>query len=173
MFFINTALKPQYQDSHLKVNDKRWAYQSFLVTNLLQKIYNDTSTNNVSWPELCMLNCSSFAVVTYSVHMYLLLSTRVSSFRTFRSVSPTHTCKHTYIHTHIPLIQKFAKVSVRCGISHKHINVQNMQNIQNYNSTEYYRDVIHSVILKHEEFMHRVKGVFFNVLLTMHPCTIL
>jgi hypothetical protein len=65
MFFISTALKPQYQDSHLKVNDRRWAYQSFLVKNLLQKIYNDM--NNVSWPELCMINCSSFAVVTYTV----------------------------------------------------------------------------------------------------------
>ena len=29
MFFTNTALKPQYQDSHVKVNDKRWAYQKF------------------------------------------------------------------------------------------------------------------------------------------------
>jgi len=30
------------------------------------KKYNDM--NNVSWPELCMVNCSSFAVVTYSIH---------------------------------------------------------------------------------------------------------
>jgi len=52
MFFINIALKPQYQDSHLKVNDKRWAHQSFLVKNLLQEIYNDM--NNIYWPELCM-----------------------------------------------------------------------------------------------------------------------
>ena len=140
--FTNTALKPQYQDSHLKVNDKRWAYQSFPENNLLKKIYNDM--NNSSWPELCMLNCSSFALVTYSTHMYLLLSTMVSSFHTFRPVSPIYTC----IHIHIPWIQKYAKIRVRCGISHKHINVQNMQNIQNYNNIKYYTDVIYRVIHK-------------------------
>jgi hypothetical protein len=28
-FFINTALKPQYQDSHLKVNDKEMGLPEF------------------------------------------------------------------------------------------------------------------------------------------------
>jgi len=31
-----------------------------------------------------------------------------------------HTYIHTHIHTHIPPIQKFTKITVRCGIYHKH-----------------------------------------------------
>jgi len=36
--------------------------------------------------------------------MYLLLSTRVFSFHTFRPVSPTYTCMHTYTHSMDPKV---------------------------------------------------------------------
>ena len=59
---------------------------------------------NVSWPELCMLNCNSFAVVNYSIHMYLLLSMTVFSFHTFCPESPTYTNMHTYTHSMDPKV---------------------------------------------------------------------
>ena len=51
MFFMNTALKPQYQDIHLKVKGKGWAYQSFLVKNLLKKIYRVSQEERTKLPE--------------------------------------------------------------------------------------------------------------------------
>ena len=71
---------------------------NFPVEEFASKIYNDM--NNVSWTVLCMLNCSTFAVVTYSIYIYVLITARDGVFISYFLPSKSYMYVQTYIHTY-------------------------------------------------------------------------
>jgi hypothetical protein len=52
----------------------------------------------------------------------------------------------THVHAYVPWIQKFSRMGVGCGISHKQIRIQEMQRIQNCYGTNYYKDFVNSIM---------------------------